>query len=107
ETALNVLLDAHPRLGETVVVFGQGVVGLLVTLLLRRAGAGTVVTVDRWPPRRDLSRRLWADCALEPGDEVVEQVHELTDSAGADLAIEVSGAGEALAAALECVAFQG
>ena len=42
ETALNVVLDAAPRLGERVAVFGQGVVGLLVTQLLRRAGAEPV-----------------------------------------------------------------
>jgi len=39
ETAINVVLDAKPRLGEVVAVFGQGVVGLLVTQLLRRSGA--------------------------------------------------------------------
>ena len=38
ETAINVLLDAHPRLGERLLIFGQGTVGLLVTQLARRAG---------------------------------------------------------------------
>ena len=42
ETALNIMLDAHPRSGDVVTVFGQGVVGLLVTQLLRRAGAHVV-----------------------------------------------------------------
>src|SRR5262249_27056408 len=35
ETALNVVLDAAPRLGERVAVFGQGIVGLLISQLLR------------------------------------------------------------------------
>src|SRR5215213_9671613 len=39
ETALNVVHDTPVRLGETALVFGQGVVGLLVALLLKRAGA--------------------------------------------------------------------
>ena len=39
ETAVNALLDAAPRLGERVVVTGQGVVGLLIAQLARRAGA--------------------------------------------------------------------
>src|SRR5947209_16557843 len=46
ETAINVMLDAHPRLGERVAVFGQGVVGLLLTQLLRRVGTATVLAVD-------------------------------------------------------------
>src|SRR6266508_285325 len=49
ETAFNVMLDAPIRLEETVVVFGQGVVGLLVTRLARRAGAGRIVAVEPWP----------------------------------------------------------
>src|SRR5207237_6507704 len=42
ETAINVVLDAKPRLAELVAVCGQGVVGLLVTQLLRRSGARVV-----------------------------------------------------------------
>src|SRR5262249_34548632 len=42
ETAVNVLLDAAPRLGERCVVFGQGVVGLLVLQLLGQAGVSLV-----------------------------------------------------------------
>ncbi len=46
ETALNVVHDAPLRLGETALVFGQGVVGLLVTQLLKRAGAERVLAVE-------------------------------------------------------------
>jgi 2-desacetyl-2-hydroxyethyl bacteriochlorophyllide A dehydrogenase len=107
ETAVNVLLDAHPRLGEQAVVFGQGVVGLLVTVLLRRAGAEVVASVERHPLRRDLSRELGARAALEPGGDVADEVRRLTDGRGADLVLEASGNGEALGSALDCLAFQG
>lgn len=107
ETAVNVLLDAAPRLGERAVIFGQGVVGLLITQLLRRAGAGLVVTVDTLPKRRELALRLGAHVALAPSDNVPARLHELTGGTGADLAIEVSGNGAALDAAIACVAFQG
>ena len=46
ETALNVVHDTPLHLGETALVFGQGVVGLLVTQLLKRAGAEQVLAVE-------------------------------------------------------------
>ena len=107
ETAVNVLLDAHPRLGEEAVVFGQGVVGLLVTLLLRRAGAEVVAAVERFPLRRRLSTELGARAMLEPGPDTPGEVRRLTGGRGADLVLEASGRGEALESALDCLAFQG
>ncbi|MEW6635183.1 MAG: zinc-binding alcohol dehydrogenase [Actinomycetota bacterium] len=106
ETALNVVHDTPLRLGETVAVFGQGVVGLLVTQLLRLAGAGCVISVDPFAARRDLSERLGAHHALAP-EELPERVTELTGGRGADVAIEASGAPAALGAAVECVAGEG
>jgi len=107
ETAVNVLLDAHPRLGEQAVIFGQGVVGLLVTLLLRRAGAEVVAAVERHPLRRRLSEELGAGVTLEPGPDTAAAVRRLTGGRGADLVLEASGSGEALESALNCLAFQG
>lgn len=107
ETAVNVALDAHPRLGERVVVFGQGVVGLLATQVLRRAGAGVIVTVDPVPLRRELARTVGADHALDPGDGLVGAIESLTAGIGADLIVEASGNGVALGQAIDCAAFQG
>ena len=107
ETAVNVLLDAHPRLGERVLVFGQGVVGLLVTQLCRRAGAGLTIAVDPIERRRALSREAGADVVLAPEDGLAGRVRDLTGGAGADLVIEASGNPAALCAALDCVAPEG
>ena len=107
ETAVNVLLDAHPRLGDCAVVFGQGVVGLLSGLLLRRAGAEVVATVDRYPLRRRVSAELVAPEALEPGPGLAGRLRELSGGRGADLALEASGSGEALEPAIDCLGFQG
>lgn len=106
ETATNVVLDAHPHLGARVVVLGQGVVGLLVTQLLRRAGASLVVAVDPIAMRRELARRRGAHEAVAP-DGALAAVRDLTGGVGADMAIEASGKPAALAAALDLVAFQG
>lgn len=104
ETAVNVLLDAPARLGETAVVFGQGVVGLLLTQLLRRSGAGRVIAVDPFPTRRALAVRLGADAALAPAEATPEQLRELTGGRGADLAYEASASPAALQQAVDAVA---
>jgi threonine dehydrogenase-like Zn-dependent dehydrogenase len=67
DTAINVVLDAKPRLGDLVVVFGQGVVGLLVTQLLRRSGA-RVVAVEPSALRRSFAERCGAEAAIAPSD---------------------------------------
>lgn len=106
ETALNVVHDTPLRFGETAVVFGQGVVGLLVTRLLSLAGAGRVLAVDPLASRRELATVMGADEALGP-ESVAARVPEATNGRGADVAVEVSGAGAALQAAVDVVAAEG
>lgn len=105
ETALNVAHDAHARLGETAVVFGQGVVGLLVTCLLGMSGV-SVLAVEPVPGRRELALKVGAAAAFGP-DDIGERVLAATDGRGADVAVESSGSGAALAAAVGCVAVEG
>jgi 2-desacetyl-2-hydroxyethyl bacteriochlorophyllide A dehydrogenase len=107
ETALNVLLDAAPRLGENVAVFGLGVVGLLITQLARRTGAHRVVAVDPLAHRRELACRVGTDMALPADGSVASVIHDLTAGVGVDMAIEASGSPAALDQALESVAFGG
>ncbi len=106
-TALNGVLDARPSLGDVVVVSGLGVIGLLVTQLVRRAGAGLVVGVDRVSWRRELAKRTGADVVIDPGEGVAEKVRALTQNRGADIVIEVSGAAPALNEAIRTVGFGG
>lgn len=96
ETALNVVLDAHARFGEKVVVFGQGVVGLLVTQLLARSGV-SVTAVDGYEQRRRLAARFGAN-AVAP-DELQETA--------ADVTIEISGNPAALQQAIDATAVEG
>lgn len=104
ETAINVTLDAKPRLGELVAVFGQGVVGLLVTQLLRRSGA-RVVAVEPSALRRSFAERCGADAAIAPGGEPV--IRTLSGGRGADIAIDASGNPAALQQAIDHVAPEG
>ena len=104
-TAYNGVLDADIRIDDTVVVFGQGVVGLLVTQFVRRTAARLVVAVDTLAHRRDLAKRFGADVALDPAaGDVARHVRELTEGRGADLTIEVSGSYTALQEAIRTAA---
>src|SRR5205814_8845539 len=104
ETAINVVLDAKPRLGEVCAVFGQGVVGLLVTQLLRRSGA-RVVAIEPSALRRTFAERCGAEAAIAPGDPTA--VRTFTSGRGADIAIDASGSPAALQEAIDSVAPEG
>jgi 2-desacetyl-2-hydroxyethyl bacteriochlorophyllide A dehydrogenase len=104
ETALQVSLDADVRLGGSAVVSGLGPVGLLTASVLQRGGV-EVLGVE---PRED-RRKLASDVgvtAVEPG-AAADAVRERTDGRGADVAIEASGAGGALASALDWLRHEG
>lgn len=107
ETAVNVLLDTPLKLGETVLVFGQGTVGLLIAQLLQLAGAGRVIAVEPLPRRRELARSVGVDEGLTPDDGLLPRVLEATGGRGADVAIEVSGSTSALQTAIDAVADEG
>ena len=61
---LNGTLDAQINIGETVAVFGLGVVGQVVAQLARRSGA-RVIGVDLLGTRRDLAEQLGADVVID------------------------------------------
>ena len=107
ETAINVVHDTPLRLGETALVFGQGVVGLLAAQLLKIVGAGRVLAVDPLEKRRELARTVGVDEAFEPSEDLPRRVFEATAGRGADVAVEASGSGTALQAAIEAVAVEG
>jgi 2-desacetyl-2-hydroxyethyl bacteriochlorophyllide A dehydrogenase len=106
ETALNVVHDTPVRLGEMALIFGQGVVGFLVALLLKRAGAGSVLVVDPLEERRRLALAAGVDGAFAPGG-LNDRVTEITGGRGADVAVETSGSGAALQSAIDAVATEG
>ncbi|MWG34220.1 zinc-binding dehydrogenase [Halomarina oriensis] len=104
ETALTFALDATPRVGERIVVFGQGVVGLLTTGLLAETALTTVVAADCYGQRRALAERFGASETVEaPVDgTLAERFPE-----GVDLAVEVSGDPDALDEAIDATGYGG
>ena len=107
ETAFTVVLDSGVRFGESVLVTGQGVLGLLITMLLRRAGARRIITVDLHERRRAASETAGADSAVAPDGDVASVVRAETDGRGVDVAIDASGSPAALQTCIDAAAFSG
>jgi threonine dehydrogenase-like Zn-dependent dehydrogenase len=103
ETAVNLLMDAKPLLGERVLVLGQGVVGLLVTGLLAQFPLAQVCAVDAIAARRDQALALGAGQAFDLTE--FPQLSQALTAAGADLVFELSGAPAALNLAIDACGF--
>jgi 2-desacetyl-2-hydroxyethyl bacteriochlorophyllide A dehydrogenase len=103
--ALNGVLDTRVRIGETVAVFGLGVVGQLVAQLLTRSGA-RVLGVDLLAERRAIASRLGATAVLDAAEgDVALRIKELTGGRGADVCVEASGSPRALHTAIRACAY--
>ena len=102
ETAVNLLLDGRPIIGERVAVVGQGVVGLLTTALLARFPLEALVAVDPLPARAALARRLGA---LPVAGEA--EAAAALGPLGADLTFELTGNPAALDTALRLTGPEG
>jgi 2-desacetyl-2-hydroxyethyl bacteriochlorophyllide A dehydrogenase len=104
--ALNGVLAADLGVGTTVVIFGQGVIGLLATRFAVLNGA-TVIAVDGIESRRAQAKGWGAQHTLQPGAELAYQIRDLTGGQGADVAIELSGNYFALHDAIRAVGADG
>ena len=107
ETAVNLVQDTAPILGEQGLIFGQGIVGLLTTALLAEFPLASLITCDCYPFRRDASLTLGVSATLDPNAAGFrEQVCALLPS-GADFSLEISGASAALDDAIALTGFSG
>ena len=104
--ALNGILDANIHVGETVAVFGLGVLGQIIAQLARLSGA-RVIGVDLIEKRLQLARELGAiEDGFNPRDgSPAEKIKTLTDGRGADVTIEVTGSAKALHEAMRATAY--
>ena len=86
-TCLKAVVQCAPQPDETVVVAGQGPIGLLFTMLVRRTGARVAAT-DTIPSRLALARHCGAQFAWDPRQtDVASEIRALTEGRGADLVI--------------------
>lgn len=100
--ALNAVITARAGIGDTVVIVGQGVIGLLATHFAKMSGC-RVIAVDGLASRRAVAAGV-ADDVLAPTTATAADIRSLTGGRGADVAIELSGSYHALHEAVRVVA---
>jgi len=106
ETALNLIMDGAPLIGERVLVLGQGVVGLLTAALLTQFPLARLVAAEPLASRRELARQWGIAETVDPADAAQWQAL-LASLDGADLAFELSGDIAGLNQAIEAAGFDG
>jgi len=113
ETAVNLIQDAAPILGERVLVLGQGVVGLSVASLLKEFPLEILVTADRYELRRKASREIGVNESFDPNIVVEKNIdsaltkHQSGYTQSFDLTFELSGSPSALNDAIALTTFSG
>lgn len=111
ETAVNFGMDAAPLVGETVAVFGLGIVGLLTTAVLAQMPLGLLIGFDPIAERRRLAEALGGVACFDPTPDNMETVRRLVRQAealdGFDLVVECSGSPAALDQAIALAGFEG
>ncbi|MFB6257038.1 MAG: zinc-binding alcohol dehydrogenase [Haloplanus sp.] len=105
ETATTLVMDGRPRVGERVVVFGAGMVGLVTTSILAEFPLERLTVVEPVAHRREMAASLGADETLTP--DRAARVGERGDPAGADLVYELSGQPATLDDAIDAVGYDG
>ena len=90
--------------GQTALVVGAGMIGLLTMQAARAAGCARVMIADIDETRLNLARTLGADEVLRcSGAELTKEVLRLTDGIGVDVVLEAVGRNETIAASIDCV----
>jgi threonine dehydrogenase-like Zn-dependent dehydrogenase len=96
--------SGNVRIGDTVVVFAQGPIGLCATAGAKAMGAALVIGVEGDERRLAMARRMGADVAIDyrSTDDVVKEVLRLSDG-GVDVAIEALGTQQTFESCLRCL----
>jgi threonine dehydrogenase-like Zn-dependent dehydrogenase len=93
---------ANVKPGATVVVVGDGAVGLLGVLSAKQMGAERIIAMSRHKSRQTLAREFGAtDIVTERGDEGIERIKQLTNGVGADSVLECVGTQESMTQAIK------
>jgi threonine dehydrogenase-like Zn-dependent dehydrogenase len=96
-TGHHAAVSAGVTLGSTVVVVGDGAVGLCAVIAAKRLGASHIVAMSRHPQRQALAREFGAtDIVDERGDDGVARITAMFDGIGADCVLECVGTKESM-----------
>lgn len=95
------------EIGESAIVMGMGILGIIAVKLLKVAGAVPIIAVDPDKKKREKALEYGADFALDPyAPDFAERAKEITNG-GANVGIEVTGIGAGLDGILDCMARYG
>lgn len=95
------------EIGESAIVMGMGILGIIALKLLKAAGAAPIIAVDPDAQKREKALQSGADYALDPyAEDFADVAKKLTDG-GAKVGIEVTGVGAGLNGILDCMAKYG
>lgn len=112
ETAVNLVHDGNPHLGDRSIVIGQGIIGLLTTSLLSHFPLAGLYTLENVKMRRAMSKGLGINESFSPkSNQDVSNLKKAigieTTRDGADIVFELSGSPSALDLAVELTAYSG
>jgi 2-desacetyl-2-hydroxyethyl bacteriochlorophyllide A dehydrogenase len=103
--ALHAVRRAQINLGETLVIFGAGILGQLAVQLARMSGARQIIIVDPAENRLAMALRYGVDLAINPAkQDAAEKVFEATRGEGAPVILEVTGNPQVIPTALKMAA---
>lgn len=89
------------QIGDTVIVFAQGPIGLCATAGAKLRGASTIIAVDSVPERLEIAKSLGANHVIDFSKvDPVAEVMRITEGRGVDVAIEALGLQETFEACL-------
>jgi L-iditol 2-dehydrogenase len=94
---------ARLKPGQSVLILGSGISGILHLLLARALGAGRVITTDVNEYRLKAAKEFGADAVIDAREDIPARLRKLNDGRLADLVIICTGALSAFTQALECV----
>ena len=96
--------NGNIRIGDTVVIFAQGPIGLCATAGAKLMGATRIITVDGVPERLKVSKQLGADITINyKKQDPIKTIMELTHGRGVDVAIEALGTQETFESCLRAL----
>ena len=101
---LAAIRKTHIEMGESSLVVGVGLLGVLAIKLLKAAGSVPVIAADIKPKRRKIALENGADFAFDPNSESFAEDVKKVCGGGVNVAIEVTGVGAGFNKALDCMA---
>ncbi|MGM9924055.1 MAG: NAD(P)-dependent alcohol dehydrogenase [Bacillus sp. (in: firmicutes)] len=91
-----------PKVGNSIVIFGTGAVGLGALMMAKIQGCSTIIAVDIHDSRLETAKSLGATHTINSRNEdLLERVYEITDHTGTDFSIDTTGVGHVMKSSIE------